>query len=214
MRHSDQSKRKTFAGRSLDRPDQLDGLGGIDQIKVEKANQLYDAVQRIAACAISLDICVAIENPGNSHNSHYWNTTPMMKLKEEFGNDLVNFHSCAHGGTRDQLTTIWQSKPWFTSLGLKCSKHHRRASWQPKQVGGKKGFPTAQEAAYPHLLCERIIDCTAEQLMKEQFAPLTCSNRCRLRPRLSRDNCYGCFTKRKQIETVGCSICYLSHRLS
>ena len=50
--------------RSFDRPDQFDGLSGIDKIKVEKANQLYDAVQQIAACGISLDICVAIENPG------------------------------------------------------------------------------------------------------------------------------------------------------
>ena len=48
-----------------------------------------------------------------------------MKLKEEFDNDLVDFHSCAHGGTRDKLTTIWQSKPWFTALSLKCNKQHR-----------------------------------------------------------------------------------------
>ena len=83
------------------------------KIKVEKANQLYDAVQQIAACAISLDIFVAIQNPGSSH---YWRTTPMMELKEEFGNDLVDFHSCAHGGTRDDLTTIWLSKPWYIDM--------------------------------------------------------------------------------------------------
>ena len=40
--------------RSLDRPHQIDGLNGIDNMKVEKANQLYDAVQQIAACATSL----------------------------------------------------------------------------------------------------------------------------------------------------------------
>ena len=82
-----------------------------------------------------------------------------MKLKEEFDNDLVDFHSCAHGGTRDKPTTIWQSKPWFTALSLKCNKQHRHESWQPKQVDGKTVFPTAQEAAYPMLLCERIIHC-------------------------------------------------------
>ncbi len=63
------------------------------KIKVEKANQLYDAVQQIAG-----------------------RTTPMMELKEEFGNDLVDFHSCAHGGTRDDLTTIWLSKPWYIDM--------------------------------------------------------------------------------------------------
>ena len=90
-----------------------------------------------------------------------------MKLKEEFGNDLVDFHSCAHGGTRDKLTTIWQSKPWFTALGLKCNKQHRRESWQPKQVDGKTVFPTAQEAAYLLLLCERIIDCIYTDALEE-----------------------------------------------
>ena len=48
--------------RSLDRPDHIDCLSGVDKIKVEKANQLYNAVQQIAACGISLDICVATEN--------------------------------------------------------------------------------------------------------------------------------------------------------
>ena len=42
--------------RSSDRPDHIDGLSGADKLKVEKANQLYDAVQQIAECGISLDI--------------------------------------------------------------------------------------------------------------------------------------------------------------
>lgn len=59
--------------RSLEQPDQLDGLSGLDKIKVEKANMLYDAVYVIASLACSLGIFVGIENPTNSH---YWNTTP------------------------------------------------------------------------------------------------------------------------------------------
>ena len=150
--------------RSSDRPDHIDGLGGADILKVEKANQLYDAVQQIAECGISLDICVAIENPGNSR---YWQTTPMTALKTKFGNDIVDFHSCAHGGTRDKLTTIWQSKPWFNELGLKCDKRHKHDSWQPRRVNGKLFFPTAQEAAYPMLLCERIVDCIYVKAIQE-----------------------------------------------
>ena len=150
--------------RSLDRPDHIDCLSGVDKIKVEKANQLYDAVQQIAECGISLDICVATENPGNSH---YWRTTPMMELRRMFGNDFVEFHSCAHGGTRDKLTAIWQSKAWFSALSLKCDGQHRHESWKPKQMDGKTVFPTSQEAAYPMLLCERVIDCIYAKVVEE-----------------------------------------------
>ena len=138
----------------------------------------------------------------------------MMKLKEEFGNDLVDFHSCAHGGTRDKLTTIWQSKPWFTALGLKCNKQHRHESWQPKQVDGNTVFPTAQEAAYPILLCERIIDCIYTRALEEgavhienlqQQMQTSSSTHQR---RIAMDA-----LRRGKIEAVGCRICDLSHSL-
>ena len=90
-----------------------------------------------------------------------------MELRREFGNDFVEFHSCAHGGTRDKLTAIWQSKPWFTALSLKCDGQHRHESWKPKQMDGKTVFPTSQEAAYPMLLCERIIDCIYAKVVEE-----------------------------------------------
>jgi hypothetical protein len=40
--------------RSVSQPDQLDGLSGLDKIKVEKANMLYDAVYVLASLACSL----------------------------------------------------------------------------------------------------------------------------------------------------------------
>lgn len=56
--------------RTTLQPDHIDGLQGVDKLKVEKANQLYDAT--IVFHAHSLDICVAVDNPSNSH---VWNTT-------------------------------------------------------------------------------------------------------------------------------------------
>ena len=92
--------------RSVDLPDASDGLSGLDRYKVEMANQLYDAVLQITECGVELGICVAVENPTNSH---YWNTTPTKTLMDKFGDQRVTFHACAHGGSRDKLTTMWQS---------------------------------------------------------------------------------------------------------
>ena len=149
--------------RSLLQPDGLDSLAGWDKYKVETANQLYDAVYAITQCAVQLGICVAIENPTNSH---YWNVASTLKIQKEFGDNFVTFHACAHGGTRDKSTSIWQSQHYFDSLALKCDRKHSHASWRPAMKDGRLQFPTAEEAAYPHLLCERIIACVMTQVLK------------------------------------------------
>ena len=87
--------------RSKTQPDQIDGLEGTNKLKVEKANMLYDAVEQIAQTTCRAQIFTAIENPGNSH---YWVTTPMQNLVQEFGDKFVSFHNCCHGGECDKLT--------------------------------------------------------------------------------------------------------------
>ena len=142
--------------RSSSQPDHIDGLHGVDKLKVEKANQLYDAVEIIAFHAHSLDICVGIENPANSH---FWNTTPMKAVTEQLGGNMVTFHNCAHGGRRDKLTSVWQSHHAFDSLELYCDRKHSHDPWRPYVRKGQMHFPTSEEAAYPVLLCERIVAC-------------------------------------------------------
>ena len=149
--------------RSTSQPDGLDGLAGLDKYKVEMANQLYDAVFHITECAVELDVCVAIENPTNSH---YWNVESTTKIRSRFGGNFVTFHACAHGGTRDKSTSIWQSHKFFDSLELKCDKKHSHASWRPVVKDGKLQYPTSEEAAYPHLLCERIVACVMTQVLQ------------------------------------------------
>ena len=43
-------------------------------------------------------------------------------------------------------------------LHLYCDKQHPHQSWRPRIQDGKLIFPTAEEAAYPWLLCTRIIN--------------------------------------------------------
>ena len=149
--------------RSLLQPDQLDGLTGLDKIKVEKANMLYDAVYVLASLACSLHIFVGIENPTNSH---YWSTTPMRKLCDEQRHHYVTFHNCAHGGGRDKSTSLWVNDNWLDSLAILCDKRHSHKPWTTKLTGGGIKFATAEEAAYPILMCERIVHCFRDKALQ------------------------------------------------
>ena len=149
--------------RSILQPDQLDGLAELGKIKVEKANVLYDAVYVLASLACSLNIFVGIENPTNSH---YWSTTPMRKLCDEQQHHNVTFHNCAHGGDRDKSTSLWVNDNWLDSLAILCDKRHSHKPWTTKLTGGGIKFATAEEAAYPILLCERIVHCFREKALQ------------------------------------------------
>ena len=148
--------------RSKSQPDQIDGLEGTNKLKVEKANMLYDAVEQIAQTSCKAQIFTAIENPGNSH---YWGTTPMLNLVEQFGDQYVSFHNCCHGGERDKLTSVWVCADWLDSLNARCDGSHPHKSWKVTVSGNKVSFPTADEAAYPFVLCERIIDCIKHKVL-------------------------------------------------
>ena len=149
--------------RSTDKPDQLDGLSGLDKIKVEKANMLYDAVYTLASLACTLHIFVGIENPTNSH---YWNTSPMKKLCNEQEHHYVTFHNRAHGGDRDKSTSLWVNDNWLDSLASLCDRQHVHKPWTTKASNGTIRFATAEEAAYPTLLCERIVHCLRDKAIE------------------------------------------------
>ena len=149
--------------RSASQPDQLDGLQGLDKLKVEKANLLYDAVEKITRTACNGDVFVGIENPANSH---YWNTTPMQNIKTEFGSRFVTFHNCCHGGSRDKLTSVWVNKNWLDQLEARCDKTHLHKSWKVTVSSNSVHFPTSEEAAYPFVLCQRIVECVKTQVIQ------------------------------------------------
>ena len=150
--------------RSIEQPDQLDGLQGTDKIKTEKANVLYSSVHDIAVLCNDLSLFVAIENP---YNSHFWGTTPMTLLNKAVANhSWVSFHNCCHGGDRDKLTSLWVNKPWLDNLEARCDGQHSHKSWTPSKTLGNVNYPTAEEASYPTILCARIISLISDQAEK------------------------------------------------
>ena len=140
--------------RSELQPDQMDGLSGADKLKTEKANLLYDAVYTLAVACHKNDVAFAIENPGNSH---FWNTSPIRMLQQEVTHHLVSFHNCCHGGERDKLTSILVNNDWLDGLEGRCDRRHQHRPWVPTVQNNKLHFATGEEAAYPWLLCERIV---------------------------------------------------------
>jgi hypothetical protein len=149
--------------RSLEKPDQIDGLGETNKLKVEKANMLYSAVERIATTACNNNIFTGIENPGKSH---YWNTTPMQNLIERFGDKRITFHNCCHGGSRDKLTAVWVNESWLDSLEARCDGSHNHKSWKVTMSSKQVHFPTSEEAAYPPVLCQRIVECVKQKAIQ------------------------------------------------
>ena len=148
--------------RSSAQPDQLDGLADTDKLKVEKANLLYSAVEQITRTTCRCNIFTGIENPGNSH---YWGTTPMQDIIAEFGNNFVTFHNCCHGGFRDKLTSIWVNDDWIQALEARCDNSHPHKSWKVTISKTSVHFPTSDEAAYPQVLCERIVECVKQKVV-------------------------------------------------
>ena len=150
--------------RSEMQPDQMDGLSGTDKMKTEKANMLYDAIYTLATVCHTNNVAFAIENPGNSH---FWNTSPIKRLQQEVTYHYVSFHNCCHGGERDKLTSILVNNDWLDGLEGRCDRRHRRKPWVPTVQNNKIHFATGEEAAYPWLLCERIVHAISFAIEKQ-----------------------------------------------
>ena len=145
--------------RNAQFPDMLPGLRFLDKKKVELANQLYGQVTRISICCIALGLLLVIENLATSL---YWLTSFFLELKAFCTGHNVDFHSCCHGGQRPKRTRFWVSQPVFSHLSIFCDGSHWHKPWTPKRLGNRLHFTTADEAAYPLLLCQRLIDALLE----------------------------------------------------
>ena len=139
--------------RSAQKPMGVDGLEGLDKIRTEAANQTYAATARIVRFCVLYDILCSVENP---ENSLFWLFPDMVEAMLAAEGYSISFHNCMHGGKRKKLTKWWSTKDVFTELQSLCDGKHHHAQWNPVQQGTALQFPTAEEAAYPHLLCKRI----------------------------------------------------------
>ena len=152
-------------------PDGFHWLSGSDKLRTEAANILYENTVLIAQTAIDLSIAICIENPSNSL---MWKTSPFQRF---FANNptlrFINFHNCAHGGTRDKKTCFVTSVDWFDKLEIYCDKQHTHAPWHPTVIDGHVNFPTHAEAAYPEILCNRCASMLKQALITQGAIEVT-----------------------------------------
>ena len=158
--------------RSTEYPDGLPSLNTREAERVKQANDSYAAMVRLILLLISMRISVSIENP---KNSILWLCSMMLALFDKVAGFTTVFHNCMHGGTRDKATAWWSFNPrsptvnLFESLGLTCDRSHVHAPWRPTFDNKRQKFPTADEAAYPHVLCQRVAYILKQEAIKHGF---------------------------------------------
>ena len=146
----------------------LPNLRTADQAKVESANKLYRCAIRLLWVCMTIGCLLSIENPARSW---LWALLAMLVKETQdscfiswFANlESVYFDACAHGSTRDKRTKLLSTPGLFTSLEASCTKDHAHSSWQPFRTEHGIAFPTAAEAEYPPLLCQRMASCILQQ---------------------------------------------------
>ena len=154
----------------------LPNLKEVDQLKVDLANKLYKCAVRILEVCTALGCMLSIENPARSW---LW---PLLALlvKATHNADFINwfsdlesvyFDACAHGSARDKRTKLLATRGLFTTLEASCPQDHAHASWQPYKTEQGIAFPTAAEAEYPALLCNRMADCVFQMAKTMGITP-------------------------------------------
>ena len=139
----------------------LPNLRGLDALKVELANKLYWATNKLVKLALSLNIRVSIENPTNSL---FWKTDLMVDLLQYCPGCMNNLHSCMMGGERDKQTAWWCNDDFFNSFNLPRTRDHTHKPWSPSITADGVYYPTKEEAEYPPLLCKRVAALIVEDL--------------------------------------------------
>ena len=152
-------------------------LQGANLHKVSAANSLYKAAITLLQLCFTLQCLVSIENPARS-----WLWALLAALVHETqdeafmqwysGLESVYFDACMHGSLRDKRTKLLASTGLFSTLALDCTGNHKHASWQPFKNDNGVVFPTAMEAEYPTLLCNRMAQCVLQSAAKLQVVPV------------------------------------------
>ena len=136
-------------------PRGLSGLSPLNQKKVQAANAIYDLCAWVVEYCIQNSILWSVENP---ERSLLWWIPPWPAICGDPETDINDFRSCMLGGSRDKRCRWISSKLLFRQLRLECDGLHSHRPWGFVEAEGQ--FATADEAAYPDILCT-----TAAQLV-------------------------------------------------
>lgn len=136
-------------------------LTGSNLAKVQSANQLYEFAIRLLMICWELGTIPSIENPTRS-----WLWGVLLHLVLATNNDRfiawfkalhkTSFHACMHGSQRNKQTSLLAPDGVYNDLEAACDNNHPHLPWDIKPSGRGLTFATADEAAYPTVLCNRM----------------------------------------------------------
>ena len=148
--------------RSPQHPWGLPHLSGLDKIRTEAANLVDKVTCKLILLLVSWQVVCSLENPENS--LLFWMVPCVVFLLA----DLQGFDdTCLHGRYRKKSTRCRATHDWFQSLAGKRENDgsHIHNPWVPTVVGNKVVYPTAEEAAYPLLLCSHLAAIVQDKLL-------------------------------------------------
>lgn len=139
--------------RSSQHPRGLPGLTGLNLLRVEKANCIYDFVIELSIQRHLNEDSWSMENPSTSY---YWELERMLYLMSLPGVYCADFQQCCHGGERPVWRRWVGNMKGLIELIAKCpgeNRTHKHKSFCIRQSSQGWAFDTALEAAYPDELC-------------------------------------------------------------
>ena len=158
--------------RPLRGPNDLFGLPNLSQSesrRVAAANEVYITAEILIYYCFLGGILLTVENP---ERSWIWALMAALVKRRQnsdyhkwyFSLSDITFDACMHGGHYPKATKLKATPKVFDILGLRCNNSHAHSAWGVRKTQGKWKFDTADEAIYPQLLVQRMVDCAISHL--------------------------------------------------
>jgi hypothetical protein len=154
--------------RTVEQPDGVDNLEGLDFLRVSQSNVLYDFVSACYEECCALDKLFLCENP---RDSLFWLVSPWAE--RQYQNLAVEqvHQACAYGSLRPKWTKLSGNFSEISEINQTCPGDHKHEPWGMQRINGRKVFATALEVHYPMQLCDAIANTVALALSKRNIVP-------------------------------------------
>jgi hypothetical protein len=143
------------------------GLTALESERVQAANAIYKFVAELFDEYHDI-VFWTIENPDSSF---FWDIPFVMKLAALPTVRIGRFQQCMKGGRRPVWRRWMGNLPGLPKLNAECSGDHEHLPFRIQTVDGVWQFSTAEEAAYPKVLCDEASDLVLDGVLALGFSP-------------------------------------------
>ena len=137
--------------------------------------KVYETGELTVFLCFQLNAILSVENPERSWLWAILSALVKRRSHEQYSQwyfDLedVSFDGCMHGGDFPKTTRLKATPSVFSALGVRCDNTHTHASWGVRKGAGGWIFDTANGAAYPKLLAQRMVECVVAHMPQDLLA--------------------------------------------